>query len=55
MASLFGLGGSSDKKNRGVVYKGAYKVAVEEIPYPSFEMTIGGKKRNMPHAAILKV
>ncbi len=47
--------------NRGVVYRGRNVVAVEEIPYPTFEFRDGpgvnpaNVGRKLPHAAILKV
>ena len=41
--------------NRGVVYVGAGKVAVQDIPYPKLEIEQRGRRRICRHGAILQV
>lgn len=42
------------KTNRGVIYKGPGKVAVEGIPYPTLVLDSKEQKRTCEHGAILK-
>jgi glutathione-independent formaldehyde dehydrogenase len=41
------------KTNRGVVYKGPGKVAVESIPYPKLELP--EQNRKCEHGVVIKV
>lgn len=42
-------------KNRGIVYRGPGKVAVENLAFPSLEAECGGRKRSCEHGAIIKL
>jgi glutathione-independent formaldehyde dehydrogenase len=46
--------GNKMKTNRGVIYKGPGKVAVEGIPYPTLALDSKEQKRMCEHGAILK-